>query len=205
MIDALVAGLLAGLSVAVFVATAAMAVMQTAVARGLAVALAARGAVATGDALWAPAAAGAVAAFGSLLAPWGAALRWVAVGLLTVVLLLALYELARGWPRAGVVALSETPLRGYSEFLVPALGHPATAVLFASLIVGAVSGYKAGQAVAFGAGVFLASLSWQWMLAFVGARRRRIFSGRTRRIVMWLDCALLALFIVYLALGLDRV
>ena len=96
-----------------------------------------------------------------------------------------------------MVALSETPLRGYSEFLVPALGHPATAVLFASLIVGAVSGYKAGQAVALGAGVFLASLSWQWMLAFVGARRRRIFSGRTRRVVMWLDCALLALFIVH--------
>ncbi|MCB1286534.1 MAG: hypothetical protein KDB47_02275 [Mycobacterium sp.] len=94
MIDELVAGLLAGLRFAVFVATAAIGVMQTAVARGLAVALAARGAVATGDALWAPAAAGAVAAFGSLLAPWGAALRWVAVGLLTVVLPLAMYELA---------------------------------------------------------------------------------------------------------------
>lgn len=144
---ALLAGWVAGLSVAIFVGTAAMTVMETAIQRGLGVAAAGGAGIATGDALWGAAAAGAGAAIGRVLAPLAGVLQWTAVG---------------------------------------------------------GPGYDAREAAAFVVGVFLASLSWQWLLAAVGARRRRIFSDRTRRGVLAVDCVLLAVFIAYVALGLYR-
>lgn len=204
MSDALLAGFLVGLSVAVFVGGAAMTVMETAIQRGPRVALAAGAGVATGDAVWAGVAAGAGLALSRLLAPWAAALQWTAVLALSVLLLLGLRELVRPEPPVADVGLARSPLRGYAEFLTHTLRHSTTVAFFVSLIVGAAPRYGAATAVAFVAGVFLASLSWQWLLVIAGARRGRSFSGRTRRVVLGLDCGLLALFIGYLALGLYR-
>ncbi|MCB0932967.1 MAG: LysE family transporter [Mycobacterium sp.] len=204
MIDAFVAGLFVGLFVAVFVGAAAMVVVETAIQQGLSVALAGGGGIATGDALWAALAAGAGAAISRLFEPWAAVLQWTAAGVLAAILALALRELFRSGPLADPVDLPGSPLRAYADFLAHTLRHPTTVVFFISLIVGAGPDYGAGEAVAFVVGVFLASLSWQVLLAVAGARRRRAFSSRVRRGVLAVDCALLALFIVYIALGLYR-
>lgn len=203
VIDAFVAGLFVGLFVAVFVGAAAMVVVETAIQQGLSVALAGGGGIATGDALWAALAAGAGAAISRLFEPWAAVLQWTAAGVLAAILALAL----QGFFVAGLadpVDLPGSPLRAYADFLAHTLRHPTTVVFFISLIVGAGPDYGAGEAVAFVVGVFLASLSWQVLLAVAGARRRRAFSSRVRRGVLAVDCALLALFIVYIALGLYR-
>ncbi len=201
--DALGAGIVVGLSVAVFVGGAAMAVMETAIQRGPRVALAAGAGVATGDAVWAAVAAGAGLALGRLLAPWAAGLQWAAVVALSALLVLGVRELLRREPPADV-GRARSPLRGYAEFLGHTLRHSTTVVFFVSLIVGAAPRYGVADAAAFVAGVFLASLSWQWILVVAGVRRGRSFSGRTRRVVLGLDCGLLALFIGYLALGVYR-
>ena len=204
MRDALVAGLLVGLSVAVIVGGAAMVVMETAIQRGLGVALAAGGGVATGDAIWATLAAGAGAALSRLLAPAATALQWIALAALVSLLILAARELLRREHPGYVVGLSLSPLSAYGEFLAHTLRHTTTVVFFASIIIGAAPRYGAAEAAAFVAGVFLASLSWQWFLAVAGTRRRRPFSGRARRGVLVLDCVLLAMFIAEIALGLYR-
>ena len=204
MLDALLAGLLAGLFVAVLVGSAAMTVMETAIQRGRRVALAAGGGIASGDALWAALAAGGGAALSRMLAPWERALQYLAVGALAVFLVFAVLQLRQSGAAASVVGLAVSPLRAYREFLVHALRHPATVFFFLSLIIGAPPRYGAGEAAAFVGGVFLASLSWQWALALAGARRGRLFSDRTRRVVLALDCVLLGLFIVYIAFGFHR-
>jgi threonine/homoserine/homoserine lactone efflux protein len=204
MLDALLAGLFVGLSVAVLVGAPAMTVMETAIQRGRRVALAAGGGIASGDALWAAVAAGAGLALSRLLAPWATALQWIAVGVLAVFLALAVRELVHRDTPGVVVALAVSPLSAYSEFLVHTLRHPATVLCFMSLIVGAAPRYGAADAASFVGGVFLASLAWQWVLAFAGARRGRPFSGRARRVVLALDCVLLGLFIAYIALGFYR-
>ena len=204
MYDALAAGLLVGLSVAVFVGGAAMVVMEAAIQRGPVYALAAGGGIATADALWATLAAGAGAALSRLLAPAATALQWIALAALASLLILAVRELLRPEPPASVVGLSPSPLSAYGEFLAHALRHFTTVVFFAGIIIGAAPHYSAAEAAAFVAGVFLASLSWQWFLAVAGTRRRRPFSGRARRGVLVLDCVLLAMFIAEIALGLYR-
>lgn len=80
MTEALIAGLLVGLSAAVFVAGAAMTVMETAIRRGLSVALAGGIGIAAGDAVWAAVAVAAGAAISQLFAPWATALQWAAIG-----------------------------------------------------------------------------------------------------------------------------
>lgn len=204
MTEALIAGLLVGLSAAVFVAGAAMTVMETAIRRGLSVALAGGIGIAAGDAVWAAVAAAAGAAISQLFAPWATALQWAAIGVIGVLLVLAVRELIRPEPPAPVAELPGSPLRAYGVFLLHTLGNPVTAVYFLSIILGAAPRYGAAESSAFVAGVFLASLSWQWILATAGALRRRTFSGRARRGVLALDCVLLALLIAYIALGVHR-
>lgn len=204
MTDALLAGLLAGMSVAVFVAAAAMTVMETAIRRGLRLAVAGGAGIASGDALWAAVAAGTGAVLSRLLSPWATALQWIAVGALAVFLAFALRQLVHRIAPASVVGLAHSPVRAYGEFLVHTLRHPATVIFFMSLIVGAAPRYDPADAAAFVGGVFLASLAWQWLLAFAGARRGRAFSDRTRRFFLALDCVFLGLYIAYIGLGLYR-
>lgn len=204
MRDALVAGLLVGLAVAVFVAGPAMFVMETAAQRGLGVALAAGGGIATGDAVWAAVAAGAGLSLSRLLLPWVTALQWISVGALVMLLMFGVRELRRRESPASVGALSASPWGVYREFLTHTLRHSVTLVFFVSLIIGAAPRFGAAGAAAFTAGVFLASLSWQLLLAAVGRWCRRPFSGRARRGVLALDCVLLAVYIAYVGLGLYR-
>ena len=76
--------------------------METAVARGPGVALAAGSGIATGDALWAAVAAGAGLALNRLLAPWATALQWIAVAALVLLWVLGVRELLRRRPPAPV-------------------------------------------------------------------------------------------------------
>lgn len=202
--SALLAGWVAGLSVAILVGTAAMVVTETASKRGMGIAAAGGAGIATGDALWAATAAAAGTVISRVLAPWERVLQWMAVGVLLVLLVRTVGQLVRGVATVGPVELPGSPVRAYGEFLGHALRDPVTAVFFSGLIIGAAPDYDAVGAAVFVLGVFLASLSWQWLLAVVGGCWRRGFSDRVRRGVLAVDCLLLGFFIMYVAFGLYR-
>lgn len=87
------------------------------------------------------------------------------------------------------------------------VGGAAMTVLETAIHRGTTFALAAGAGVATGDGVvgaFVASLSWQGVLVAAGTCRGRSFSARARRVVLAVDCLLLALFIFYLALSLYR-
>lgn len=201
---AFVAGFLVGLSAAVLAGGAAMIVMETSVREGFGVAMAAGAGIATGDAMWASVAVAAGAGVKRLLAPWSEMLQWLAVGVLLVIGVVAVGEVLRPAAAQPAAGHEGSPVCAYGEFLAFTLIDPVTIIFFLSLIVGAGLAYPAAGAAVFVAGAFVASLSWQLALVTAGRRLRREFSGHARRRIMLLDCALLALFAVYVALGLYR-
>lgn len=201
---AFVAGFLVGLSAAVLAGGAAMIVMETSVREGFGVAMAAGAGIATGDAMWASVAVAAGAGVKRLLAPWSEMLQWLAVGVLLVIGVVAVGEVLRPAAARPAAGHEGSPVCAYGEFLAFTLIDPVTIIFFLSLIVGAGLAYPAAGAAVFVAGAFVASLSWQLALVTAGRRLRREFSGHARRRIMLLDCALLALFAVYVALGLYR-
>lgn len=203
MIGALTTGLLVGLSIAVFVGFAAMSVIETAAHRGLRSALTAGLGIATGDGLWAVMVATAGTTLNRILGPWESYLRWAAVAALAVLGVLAVRQVLRCDPESSE-RLPESLPGVYRAYLAATLRDPVTVIFFGSLILGSIPRYGPAQASLFVAGVFLGSLAWQTALAVAGARRGRTFSMRTRRRLWVLDCALLALFTTYLALGWYR-
>lgn len=194
MIDALVAGLFFGLVVALLAGTVARYVMESAAHRGLGVAMVASSGVAVADGFWAAAAMAAMSLLGRAIEPWVGYLQWAAVAVLAGVLVLTVRNMTQG-----------VGPDSFGEFLSHTLVHPATIIIFGSLAIGTATHYSPIQAAAFVAGVFVASLLWQWTLAIAGARRGRGFSERARRNFVVFDCVMLIVLIVYMAFGLYRI
>lgn len=203
MIVALTTGLLVGLSIAVFVGFAAMSVIETAAHGGLRSGMTVGLGIATGDGLWAAVAAVGGTALNDIFGPWDSYLRWAAVAVLAGLGVLAVRQVLRPGPEPTERILESLPDL-YRTYLAATLRDPVTVIFFGSLILGAASRYGPGQAWVFAVGAFLGSLAWQFALAGVAARRGRTFSVRTRRRLWVLDCALLALFTAYIALGWYR-
>jgi arginine exporter protein ArgO len=82
----------------------------------------------------------------------------------------ALGDPAFGEATAPEVGASDRSLATYLRFLGLTIVNPSTVVYFAALVVGlpAVSG-GAAERIVFAAGAFIASISWQSLLAVVGA------------------------------------
>ena len=78
-----------------------------------------------------------------------------------------------------------SPGRAYVVLLGATLLNPATVVYFAALVLGAQAGtiVATGDRVAFVAGAFVASASWQLMLAGGGSVLGRLLTGRRGRLV----------------------
>jgi len=93
--------------------------------------------------------------------------------------------------------------RTFGAFLGLTLLNPLTVTYFAALILGlAATGAEPGQKAAFVAGAFLASLSWQTLLAAVGALLHRRLSPAVRAGVILLGNAIILGFAAVIAAGL---
>lgn len=201
MLPALTSGVVVGLSIAVFVGYAAMSVIETAALGGLGNGLTAALGIATVDGLWAAVVAAAGTPLDRILGPYEPYLRWAAFAALAYLGVLAVRQVLRPDPEpAGLI-----PQAGvYRVYLTATLRDPVTVIFFGSLILGSAPRYGPAQASVFALGAFLGSLAWQSALAGVGARRGRTFTARGRRRLAVLDCALLAVFTAYIALGWYR-
>lgn len=185
MVAAFVAGAVAGYAIAIPVGAIAVLIVEAGLRRGFRIAAAAGAGTATADFLYASLAMAGGAAIAPVLTPWSIPLRVAAIvvllflgirGLRRVVL-----ERAAASPGAGrmggaggeakpVADVGPAAAATYARFLGLTLLNPATIVYFAALVL-ALPNLDADQLArpAFVVGAFVASLSWQTVLAAVGA------------------------------------
>lgn len=187
MLTSAIAGALAGFGIAIPVGAIAVLIIATAASRGLAVGLAAGAGAASADGIYASLAALFGAALSGAVAPWLADLRVVAALALAAIGVAGLWRLWRVWRAipAGPDPSPSLVRRGarstYARFLGLTLLNPVTVIYFAALMVALpVIGAAPAERLVFAAGAFVASLSWQSLLAIVGAvlHRRTSPGGR---------------------------
>jgi threonine/homoserine/homoserine lactone efflux protein len=168
---ALIAGISAGLAVAVPLGPIGVMIVDTGIRDGGRSAFAAGLGTATVDGLYAATAALFGAAVGAWLAPAQDTLRILAAAVLVA---LGVYGLLRLKHRGAVRSEAKAPPPAhhlFARFFALTAVNPATAVTFAALMIGlpAVADGSAGDRVLFVGGAFAASLVWQSMLAGSGA------------------------------------
>ncbi|MFD6666923.1 LysE family transporter [Micromonospora chalcea] len=207
MTGAFLAGLVAGYGVAIPVGAIAILILGLSARTSFRVGAAAALGVATADGLYAAVAALGGAAVASGLAPFAGPLRLIAAGVLLGLAGLTAWRALR--PPATTQQPSargglDTPVRAFAAFLALTLLNPATVVYFVALVLGRgdVLGSAPVRAAAFTAGVFLASASWQLLIAGGGSLIGRALTGpRGRRVTALLSSVIIAALAVATVLG----
>jgi arginine exporter protein ArgO len=201
-VRAFLEGVVAGYGIAIPVGPITLLIFDAALRRGFSAALPASAGAATADLIYASAAAIAGVALAELLEPYADSLRYVAAGVLVAIAVYRFRQLFRppGTTRADV---QRSPLRTYLSFLGLTLTNPLTVTYFAALIL-ALQGDTLAGGVAkalFVAGAFLASLSWQVLLAGVGTLLHRRLPSRARLATAVAGNLLIVLLAVRLVAG----
>ncbi|GIJ11782.1 LysE/ArgO family amino acid transporter [Micromonospora andamanensis] len=207
MTGAFLAGLVAGYGVAVPVGAIAVLILGLTARTSFRVGSAAALGVATADGLYAGVAALGGAVVAGWLAPVAGPLRLVGA---TVLLALAAHGAWRALrvrdplrspkPARGL----DTPVRAFVGILALTLLNPATIVYFTALVLGRAELGGSGTAVAlvFTLGVFLASASWQLLVAGGGSLIGRVLTSDSGRLVTALmSSAIITVLAVGMLLG----
>ncbi|MER7995507.1 LysE/ArgO family amino acid transporter [Micromonospora chalcea] len=216
MTGAFLAGLVAGYGVAIPVGAIAILILGLSARTSFRVGSAAALGVATADGMYAAVAALGGAAVASGLAPFAGPLRMIAAGVLLALACLTAWRAMRPpapaqEPNSPAPAQEpslrgglDTPVRAFAAVLALTLLNPATVVYFVALVLGRgdVLGSSPVGAAAFTAGVFLASASWQLLIAGGGSLIGRALTGpRGRRVTALLSSAIIAALAVATVLG----
>ncbi|OJF15353.1 LysE family transporter [Couchioplanes caeruleus] len=195
MTGAFLAGVIAGYGVAVPVGAIAVLIAGLTARTSLRVGAAAGLGAATADGVYALLAVLGGAALAGLIAPIAAPLRWAAAA---VLLLLAAHTAWSALTKPATTRETDrtTPMAAYAGILGLTLLNPATVVYFAALVLG--RGGEGGGAW-FVLGAFLASASWQLLIAASGALAGRFLTGgRARLITALASSAVIAVLAVAL-------
>jgi arginine exporter protein ArgO len=178
MSAAFLAGVAAGFGVALPMGAIGVLIAGLSARFSLRVGAAAGLGAATADGVFAAIAVAGGAAVAGLIAPIAAPLRWVAA---TVLVALAVMTARAAFRKpAEKEQRPATPLRAYAGVLGLTLLNPATVIYFAALVLG--RGGEGGGAW-FVAGVFLASASWQLVIAGGGSLIGRWLTGERGRVI----------------------
>ncbi|WFE47409.1 LysE family transporter [Verrucosispora sp. WMMD1129] len=222
MTGAFLAGLVAGYGVAVPVGAIAVLILGLTARTSFRVGAGAALGVATADGLYAGVAALGGAVVAGWLAPVAGPLRLVGA---TVLLALAAHGAWRALRSPGTRRSPErspvhdgspgpgeplarrgldTPARAFVGILALTLLNPATVVYFTALVLGRADLAGSGTAVAvvFTLGVFIASASWQLLIAGGGSLIGQVLtSNRGRLVTALLSSAIITVLAVALLLG----
>ena len=199
--DVFLTGVAAGYGIAIPVGAIALLIMDLGIRRGFWPAFAAGAGAATADLLYAALAVIGGTALAAAVESIGEGFRIVS-GLVLVVIGLA--GLARS--RQPIDATPAETRRGdlpmtYARFVGLTMINPTTIVYFAAVVIGlGVAGnLSMGEGALFITGAFLASLSWQTLIAAVGAFAGHRLSVRARRVISILgNLVILGLAVVIL-------
>jgi arginine exporter protein ArgO len=180
MNGAFLAGVVAGYGIAVPVGAIGVLIAGLSARTSLRVGAAAGMGAATADGIYALVAVAGGAAVASAVAPVATPLRWAGA---LVLLALAGWTALGAIRRPGITERDERPataLRAYAGVLALTLLNPATVIYFAALVLGSGG---AGGGVWFVAGAFLASASWQLLIAGGGSLIGRFLTGDRGRLI----------------------
>lgn len=181
MSGAFLAGVVAGYGVAVPVGAIGVLIAGLSARTSFRVGAAAGLGAATADGIYALVAVLGGAALAGLVAPVAGPLRWVAaVVLLALAGHTAWAALRRPSAADGRPPRKATVARAYAGILGLTLLNPATVIYFAALVLGRGG---AGGGGFFVAGAFLASASWQLLVAGSGALAGRLLTGERGRLI----------------------
>jgi threonine/homoserine/homoserine lactone efflux protein len=214
MTTAFLAGVAAGLGIAIPVGAIAILIVETGLRRGFRLGVAAGAGAATVDGIYALVAAAFGTALAAILAPLETPLRVLAVVVLVAIAMRGLLGLRAGsLPSAGgevqvppdveAAERGGSSLRTYGVFLGITLLNPVTVTYFAALILGLGStGDGPAEKAAFVVGAFLASLAWQTLLAAAGAFLHRRLSPRLRAGVILVGNGIILAFAIAIGAAL---
>lgn len=181
MSAAFLAGIVAGYGVAVPVGAIAVLIAGLSARTSFRVGAAAGLGAATADGVYALIAAAGGAALAGVIAPVATPLRWAAaVVLLGLAVHTAVGAIRR---RAATEEAGKRPLTAggaYAGILGLTLLNPATVVYFAALVLGRGG---SGGGLWFVVGAFLASASWQLLVAGSGSLVGRLLTGDRGRLI----------------------
>jgi threonine/homoserine/homoserine lactone efflux protein len=201
LLSAFLIGAAAGYAIAIPVGPIAVLIVRTALRRGFRVAAAAGAGTATVDLVFAILAVVAGGAVASALAAVLFPLRLAAAAALMYLAIRALLRLGRtdlALETPGGV-LRSAP-RTYVLFIGLTLLNPATVAYFVTLAVGLPQiAQDAGSRLAFAVGASLSSLSWQTLLAAIGAALHARLTPRIELATTLLSSAILAAFALKIA------
>lgn len=193
-------GALAGYAVAMPVGAISLLILDTGIRRGLRPAIAAGLGTAIADLLYAAGAAAGGSALARLLEPVAGAVRVAAAGVLLAVAAMLLRQ-----ARTAATERHERD-RGTTatclRFLALTIVNPATAASFAAVVLGIGDRHLTlASGAAFTVAAFAASLSWQWVVATVGAVAHRRLPASARRVTSGVGAGLIVLLAVRILRG----
>ncbi|MEV4264136.1 LysE family transporter [Kribbella sp. NPDC049584] len=203
MIGVVVAGLLAGYGVAMPVGPVGTYLVALTARSSLRIGMFAALGVASADGLYAAVAAVAGTALAPLLVPVVGPLRWTSVVVLIGLAVMGAVKAVRRYrvQRLAVIE-QETPVgvrTAYFGMLGMTMLNPWTVIYFAALVLGGSGVAGFGERIVFVVAAFVASASWQLLLAGGGALLGRLLTGHLGKLVTALASTLL---IVVLAVRL---
>jgi threonine/homoserine/homoserine lactone efflux protein len=181
---ALLAGLAAGLAIAMQVGAVSLLLVEAAVVAGPRVGVAAGMGVATADLGFAAVAAAAGGAAGAALSSHEREIRVIAAIVIAAIAVHGLIALAREraplLPAATGPSAGAAPRAHFARFLAITAANPLTIASFAA-VAAALSLDGPAAAAAFAAGVGLASATWHVVLTLAAGHAGRWMTARVRR------------------------
>ena len=179
---ALLAGLVAGLAIAMQVGAVSLLLIEASVVGGPRIGVAAGMGVATADLAFAAVAAVAGGTAGAALSSHEAEIRVVAALALAAIAVHGLVALRRerSEPELANVDSGHSPRASYGRFLAITAANPLTIASFAA-VAAALSLDGATAAAAFAAGVGAASAGWHLVLTLAAGHAGRWVTSRIRR------------------------
>ena len=185
--EALLTGLLAGYGIAIPVGAIAVLIVEVGIRCGFRCAFFAGAGAATADLLYAALAVVGGAALVGVIESVDQPLRIASVAVLIVIAVVGLRRAGRPPASVEIRYPDRRELAGtYARFLGLTIINPTTIVYFAAVIVGlgVARDMSATEGVLFVIGAFLASLSWQTLLAGVGAFAGERLSLKAQRVAV---------------------
>jgi threonine/homoserine/homoserine lactone efflux protein len=169
-------GVIAGYGIAIPVGAIAVLIVQVGMRCGFRCGASAGAGAATADLLYSVLAVTGGAALAGAVDSIGKPLRWVSAGVLIAIAALGLYRVRREPPGVQTTLPGRKEYAGtYAKFVGLTIINPLTVVYFAAFVLGLglAEGLSVAEGALFVTGAFLASLSWQTVLAGIGALAHR--------------------------------